>query len=248
MKLPNFNPDRKCKREKLLKELEGTKDCESFVSKDHDEYEFYERNCNHFLRGAMVKSLGDWRKNLFKNTLKKIKNNYKLMYPDKKVQEIIDSISDTTNFEYRLPHFVAGARQKGDLSRICMMNDAPWCKSDYVIMPGGKVFLKPENLELVLAHEIGHVINDVQMPKDYDLTVTKIQKCNHLGSKRIKNLKEQLEEETSADIHMAKYAKKFMNPESINDHFCNYRETHNYEKESVYLNSIHRQALINCDY
>ncbi len=243
---PSYDSDRKCKASTVLIELKDKKDCESFVSKDHEDYELYATNCNYYLNEVMEKSLGQWRKNLFKNKLKVIKENYKKLYPNKKVHKILDQISNTTNFNFRLSSFVAGARSKEDLSSDCMVSDEPWCKSDYVILPGGKIYLKPENLELVLAHEIGHIINDVQKPKEYTGLIDKIQKCNHLGSKNIKNLKDELEEETSADIHMAKYANEFMDLNKINDHFCNYKATHKYEKKPSYLNSIHRQGLVNC--
>jgi len=160
------------------------------------------------------------------------------------IQKILNQISKTTNFNYRLTNLVAGARTKSDFYE-CMDQKRPkWCENQYLIVPGGRVFSDPVALELILAHEVGHMINKVDLPTlEFNDKVDQIRACNHLGSKLINKI--EIESEASADIYMSRYFKRFMNSDKAQTHFCHYKAPTNYQ-EANYLHPYHRQALISC--
>gem|GEM_PF-6736868 len=243
----SFNYDRKCDQTSLDNELNSLHSCE-FISKDNADASEALALCQQFLNDEIKKPnyLTSELKTNFKKTLKDVIDGYNKIYPDNKdIKNILLKVSLETDFDYRLSTFVAGARDKSEVQGCDpTWGVAEWCKGDYFILPGGRIFSEPQNLELILAHEVGHIINKVSLPENAFATVTsKLMACNHLGSSSLDI--DQLRSETSADLHMARYHEKFMQEKSVETHFCQYDKKEKYEK-SNYLHPYHRQALINC--
>jgi hypothetical protein len=243
----SFNYDRKCNLTSLKKEIEQLRSCDFIPKNDHDADEAL-NICSQLLNDELQKPeyLTKEHKENFKKTLSSVVERFKQLYSSENgVKEILSKISLDTDFEYRLSSFVAGAREKNELSG-CNSNwgePASWCKGDYFILPGGRIFSEPANLELILAHEVGHIINHVNLPeKQFSAVTSKLKNCDHLGSQKLNE--EQLRSETSADIHMARYHKEFMK-DDVSTHFCKYDQKENYLSAN-YLHPFHRQSLINC--
>lgn len=244
----SFNPERKCQQAQLTQELASFHSCD-FISKLDDNASEPMSICQQLLTDELKKPtyLTNDLKNNFTKTLTQVIEGFKKIHSnDKAIHQILSKISLGTDFDFRLSSFVAGARDRSEVSG-CDSNwgeAADWCQGDYFILPGGRIFSEPENLELILAHEVGHIINKVSLPeKNFSEVSTKLRSCNHLDSKNLNE--DQLRSETSADIHMARYHKEFMPSSSVETHFCQYNQKENYQI-SHYLHPYHRQALINC--
>jgi hypothetical protein len=250
----NYSPDRSCPNIKIPSKF---KDCITMAPKESEDYDVIKNQCSALLSEALKPSLTLKIRDNFNSTLSRVLKNFKGLHSDKQdVVKILESVSKYTNFDYRLTTFVAGARDKASFYE-CMEDlgekKPKWCDKENIIVPGGKVFLSNERLELVLAHEIGHIINKTYHPdKQYENLIGKLKKADNLGSKSIKESKEELRSETYADIHMKEYQRKFIDKSQINSHFCNYEKDLSKEKSfyklgTNYLHPYHRQALINCD-
>jgi hypothetical protein len=101
----------------------------------------------------------------------------------------------------------------------------------------------------VVAHEVGHILNNtIHSEDEFNQVIKKLKKANHRGSKNITKAKDALRDETYADIHMQEYQRNFIAKDSVLSHFCHYsnRDSTSYTKHSSYLQPYHRQALINC--
>lgn len=244
----DHNFDRKCSTKLVQKQIEKYHSCDDMVSKDHNDYETTFKLCDYILMQELKKDLTNEIKDKFEVKLNSVIDGYKEIYKnDKNVITALSKISKTTNYNYRLSSFVAGARDISEFSYECDFADVKptWCDSSYIIAPGGRVFSHPENLELILAHEVGHIINKESLPEnEFSSTMKSLKGCNHLNSKGIDN--DLVRSEASADIHMSRYYQKYMKPNIVKTHFCKYdQENHVYSKEN-YLHPYHRQALINC--
>lgn len=243
----SYKPDRRCHPVDLKKELTEIHSCD-FIPKKNEEASEARNICDQYLTDELKKPkyLTKDRKDNFKATLSKVIDGYKQLYPSNpSILKILTQISPDTDFEYRLSTFVAGAREKNDMMNCDpTWGTAEWCKGDYYIVPGGRIFSEPQNLELIIAHEVGHIINKVELPeKEYQKISSQLKTCNHLGSQNLDE--DQLRSETSADIHMSQYHKNFMKDSRIETHFCLYEQPQNYLKAN-YLHPYHRQALLNC--
>lgn len=245
----SFDGNRKCDLKLISKELEQKHSCE-FIPKNDDNATEAQNICGQFVIDELKKPdyLTPELKTNFKKTLVNVIDGFKKIYPkNKNVADILSKISLDTDFEFRLSTFVAGARERNELQGCdATWGEASWCKGDYFILPGGRIFSEPQNLELIIAHEVGHIINKVDLPeKEYGKTTAQLKACNHLDSQRLDI--DQLRSETSADIHMAKYYREFMKGSDVKTHFCQYEQKNDYLK-STYLHPYHRQALLNCSF
>lgn len=246
---PKFNFERECDALEVSRALEGASSCDELIKKP-DEHIEVSNLCSELVIQELKKPkyLTEKIKTNFKSKLKNVISGYQEIFSDNKaIQEVLEKISLETDFDYRLTTFVAGARTNSDLP-ICAFewDRLSFCEKEFVIVPGGKVFSRPENLELILAHEVGHIINRVKLPeKEFDKFTSTLKSCNHLGSSEL--VEDDLRSEASADIYMQKYFKKFMKQgPPLDTHFCDYEPHKSYQKTS-YLHPFHRQAMLNCN-
>jgi hypothetical protein len=246
----DFSSDRKCS---TLSIQPKQKSCENLAPKEHEDYITITDECNSLLTEHLKPRLTTTVKDRFSSTLSEVLTNFKTLHKNNAdVTRLLDQVSKTTNFDYRLTSFTAGARGTNEFDQCAEYNEDEvpvWCQSKHIIVPGGKVFLPKERLELILAHEVGHIINKTSHPNNkFDQLIDKLKKVNHKGSKKIKKAKEELRNETYADIHMQEYKNSFMNTEPIKNHFCHYdKGLEIYNEQTHYLHPYHRQALINCN-
>lgn len=242
----DFDSDRKCDSSQIELELKKMNSCGELVEKTHEDFDTINSLCDENLMIQMKQNyLTKEVETKFTDTLKNVVSGYKQIYKDNpEVELVLNQISKSTNFDYRLTTMVAGARNKNDFFDCIDGQKLSWCEANFIIVPGGRVFSDAKTLELILAHEVGHIINKVELPtEEFNQKVSEIKSCNHLNSKIINN--SEIENETSADIHMSRYYKKFMKTEISKTHFCHYKAPKSYEKAN-YLHPYHRQALLNC--
>lgn len=246
--VPKFDANRKCDPTELQNEVSKYTSCEDMLEKTQANEEEIENGCLALEAQQMMDNVTQDIKDKFETKLAKVISGYKEMFEgNTDILSMLDQIAPTTFYNYRLSEPVAGAREVLSFNEECMWEPEKkeWCKYKLMVVPGGKVFWNESSLELVLAHEIGHFINYIELPENaYQKTMKSLIACNHLDSKKIDI--EEARNETSADIYMAKYNKLFMKSQDIQSHFCHYEIPTDYSKAS-YLHPYHRQALLNCN-
>lgn len=248
----NIDWDRKCFDEKMDLALSDFRKCEDFpVTADDDRVH---TQCEYLLNQEMLKQVTPDIKKNYTDKIQKVINGFKEIYShDPDIKEVLSRIAIETDFSYRLSELVAGQREPTDkeLSIQCFDDNRPkWCYSDYLIVPGGRIFSDDASLELILAHEVGHVINDITMfEPELRSKAHQIKACAHAGSSILDIDKITTQGEGAADLHMAKYYHRFMKNQSSRTHFCHYPMDATFyidDRQNHYLHPYHRQALINC--
>lgn len=247
----NMDWDRNCSKKDIDLQLEDFSQCSDFpVTADDDRVHTM---CDDYVIEQMQVDLTPEIKNNYKKTIQKVISGFSELYKDKlEVQEILSQIAIDTNFKYRLNKMVAGQRVSTDpeMQYDCMWEEKKpeWCESPYIIVPGGYVFANQESMELVMSHEVGHVINDVLLNEpELRSKANQIKGCAHEGSSILNA--DNILGEGGADLHMAKYYHKFMKTKKSLTHFCHYPMDATFyldSRHNHYLHPYHRQALINC--